>query len=50
MLFFVVRNLVNRLSSVEVRYRREGGEFVDTTMDLVRIDALAGSVPAREFR
>lgn len=42
--------LEDRLASVEVRYRRDGGEVVDTTMDLAHIDALAGSMPVREFR
>ncbi|MDN3243033.1 TnsA-like heteromeric transposase endonuclease subunit [Glycomyces tritici] len=46
----MVGNLEDRLSSVEVRYRRDGGEFVDTTMNLARVDALAASVPVREFR
>lgn len=33
-----------------IRYRREDGEFVDSTLDRVRVDALFGAVPVREFR
>jgi hypothetical protein len=46
----MVGNLEDRLASVGLRYRREDGEFIDTTMDLARIEALSKSVPVREFR
>lgn len=46
----MVGNLEDRLASVGLRYRRDDGEFIDTTMDLARIEALSQSVPVREFR
>jgi hypothetical protein len=33
-----------------VKYRRVDGEFVDTTLDRVVVDELAGGLPVREFR
>jgi hypothetical protein len=33
-----------------VRYRRADGEFVDTTLDRVVVDEVAGGLPVREFR
>lgn len=39
-----------RASRVQVRYRRASGEFVDTTLDRVQVDEVAGGLPVREFR
>lgn len=48
--FIMAQNLGGRLASVAIRYRREDGELVDSTLDRVRVDALFGAVPVREFR
>jgi hypothetical protein len=46
----MAQNLGGRLASVAVRCRRDGGEFVDSTLDCVRAEALSAAVSDREFR
>ncbi len=40
----------SRAGRVSVRYRRDDGQFADTTLDQLAVDDVVAGLPVREFR